>query len=146
MRYLTHETEDHFWTSHGAKSHPLAEAEEVKRAQIKLEQEQQQALRAASSTAKTVNFAEPDRLSNSSSGLLSNGSPGMLESPEVFSNLLNVAASLKENREGEEEGEEDEESDESEEERKRKYLLRNDNDILKAQQHAARVGYKVSTV
>ena len=65
----------------------------------------------------------------------------MIESP-VFSNLLNVAANLKENREEAEE----EESAKSAEEKKKKYLLMNDEDILKAQEHAARVGYKVSTV
>lgn len=138
MRYLTHETEDHFWLSHGAKPHPLAKAEEEKRTQIKLEQQQAFLENTTSRpTTQRVNFVEPDQISNSSK--VSNGSSRSVESQGVFSEqsteLNGSPDSLERN------------ADTPTSAKSRKpYISMSDEEILRAQEHAERVGYKVSTV
>lgn len=139
MRYLTHETEDPFWLSHGAKPHPLAKAEEEKRSQIK--REQQQALENTTPPRSRVVFAEPDQMSNSSK--VSNGSSRSLESPGVFSEQTHPSAEL--NGSTAESLEQNADTPTSAKHRK-DYMSMSDEDILKAQKHAERVGYKVSTV
>ena len=132
MRYLTHETEDNFWTSHGAKPHPLAKAEAEKRPQIMLEQEQQ---RSANSTPSnpTVTIQE-DQLSNGSYVSNESSKPGS-DGGGVFSN-----SSPCESR-GSGSG------TPTQMQKKRKdYISMSDEEVMRAQEHAKRVGYKVSTV
>jgi hypothetical protein len=131
MRYLTHETEDAFWMSHGARPHPLAKAEEEKKAQLKLQQEEQQQLE-----AKRVAFVEPDQISN-----VSSTSSRSAESQGVFSEQLTNAgsepsgASLERNQKSP-----------TDPKSRKDYISMTDDEILKAQKHAERVGYKVTTV
>lgn len=160
MRYLTHETEDNFWTTHGANPHPLAKAEAEEKTQIKLEQEQ--ALE--SSHQSRVNFAlQSDQLSNGS--LVSNGS-AVLGNSSVFSDSSEQDKIVNSSRVSSKEGGSGDTSpsifdlgppgepfppQETQEgvgkTRTRKdYVSMSDEDIRMAQDHAIRVGYKVSTV
>lgn len=137
MRYLTHETEDHFWMSHGARPHPLAKAEEEKRTQIKLEQ--QQVLENTLSGNQRVASTEPDQISNSSK--VSNSSSRSTENQGVFDEQTHICA--------EQNGSTTPTSLERNADTPtgtKNYLSMTDEEILKAQQHAKRVGYKVSTV
>lgn len=131
MRYLTHETEDNFWLSHGAKAHPLAQAEEEQR---KLEQQQALELK----PNQRVNFAEPDRISTSSK--VSNGSSRSSESQGGVSPGSSVE------RNGDLHASTEQNGSLSSGDQAKKYIAMNDEEILKAQQHAKRVGYKVTEV
>lgn len=130
MRYLTHETEDAFWMSHGAKSHPLAKAEAEKR-----KQQQQEALETRPN--QRVNFAEPDLISNSSK--VSDGSSRSVEStPGVFTEPTSTGSDPN--------GSIDVERNGDTPTIQQNYLSMSDEQIVKAQKHAERVGYKVTTV
>lgn len=132
MRYLTHETEDNFWTSHGAKPHPLAKVEAEKRTQIKLEQQQASEVYDSSVNTGNQRVAEqqPDQHSNGSQ--VSNGSVKFAN--DVFSGSgenideTGVGKSNMSTRNRED------------------YVSMPDEDVVKSQAHAERVGYKVSTV
>ena len=151
MRYLTHETEDNFWTSHGARPHPLAKAEAEKRTQIRLEQQQQlhqmqQQLQQSaisspsnSTASSTQRVPQDDQLSNSSHvsntsskpgsdvGVFADSSPsGTLTPNRMDDGGARSATPPKKNR--------------------KDYVSMTDDEVLKAQEHAKRVGYKVSTV
>lgn len=133
-RYLTHETEDAFWKSRGARPHPLAKAEAERRAQLKLEQQQQLLLQQMfEGKSPKVNFVEPDQVSNTSSR--SQGSQSGTVFPESGSEPKSGGSDAEQNQ------------DTTTKKKKRKdYLSMTDEEIIKAQQHAERVGYKVTTV
>ena len=147
MRYLTHESEDHFWTSHGAQSHPLAPAEAERRTQIKLEQHTAEEF---SPTTKVVKFL-PDHKMMMTHAQVPNGNT--LE-PQVSNDVNERSSSLThmslsdDGSHGSMEKHDDEEerSSTSSSGSKKSYMRMNDNDIIRAQEHAKRVGYKVSTV
>jgi len=82
MRYLTHESEDNFWTSHGAKPHPLAQAKSASSEEV-----------AGGQTSRSVKFSQDNEvvplsspLSNDVSlgttGSLERGSRGSLDKPD----------------------------------------------------------------
>ena len=131
MRYLTHETEDNFWTSHGAKPHPLAKAEAEKRTQIMLEQEQQRSANSTPSNPKVT--IQEDRLSNGSHVSSESSGGG------VFSNSSPSGSMTSGNR-GSGRG------TPTQQKNRKDYVSMSDEEITKAQEHAKRVGYKVSTV
>ncbi len=149
MRYLTHETEDHFWTSHGAKPHPLAKDEAEKRTQFRLEQQQHQQQSLAStpsnSTANsTANSSQrvtiqDDQLSNGS--YASNTSSKQGSDVGVFTDSPSRTLSAK----GEDQCDNIPSPTPSQKSRK-DYSSMTDEEVLQTQEHAKRVGYKVSTV
>ncbi len=135
MRYLTHESEDNFWTSHGAKPHPLAQAAEAEK---KL---QSPTAEESSSSGKMVKFSPQNEIKSLTSPVASStsdsifpsggglapgdrGSHGSLDKPD----------------------DQDGQSSTSSSGSKRNYVHMTDDEIIKAQAHAARVGYKISTV
>ena len=102
--------------------------------QQKKEQQQQQQLETKSN--QKVNFVEPDQISNSSK--VSNVSSRSQGSPSVF-----PEAGLESS--GGSGAEQDGNATEKKKSRK-DYISMTDEEILKAQLHAKRVGYKVTTV
>ncbi len=142
MRYLTHESEDNFWTSHGAKPHPLAEVEEEKREQSRLEHQKAVALSvimaASNSNQKVVKFSEDQDVA-----VVVNG--------DISPSNSARNSGLCEEGEGEGEGDRreaprDDTSSNSSGGSKRDYVHLSDPDIVRAQEHAKRVGYKVTTL
>ena len=151
MRYLTHETEDNFWTSHGARPHPLAKAEAEKKNLEQQRQQQQDVLESSVNMNQIFNSAplsqESDHLANGRQ--VSNGSV-VLGNSEVFADSYDHSNVVKR---GEELKPEDvlkagtrEEGSNSSKKNRKDYISMTDDEILKAEQHAKRVGYKVSTV
>lgn len=140
MRYLTHENEDNFWTSHGAKPHPLAKAEAEKRTQIRLEEE---AFKSADTTKskqqKVVNFSDDQLYSGRQ---FSNGNARLADTADMHPGDIDIDLPTVS-------------KDEMTSEQvdggaisptKRNYIGMSDDEIIQAQAHAQRVGYKVSTV
>lgn len=121
MRYLTHESEDAFWTRQGAKQHPLAKKEEAKR-------EEMQRMNA----------------------IYSDNSPGKTRKGVHFSNgtALGGSGVCVENSSSSEEvkAEETVEETVAQQSRGRSSLVMSDEEIRRSQQHAERIGYKVSSV
>ena len=115
MRYLTHESEDAFWTRQGAKQHPLAKKEEAKR-------EEMQRMNA----------------------IYSDNSPGKTRKGVHFSNgtALGGSGVCVENSSPSEEAEETV----AQQSQGRSSLIMSDEEIRRSQQHAERIGYKVSSV
>lgn len=135
MRYLTHENEDNFWTSHGAKPHPLAKAEAEKRTQIRLEEE---AFKSADTTKskqqKVVNFSDDQLYSGRQ---FSNGNARLADTADMRPDDIDLPTVSKD----------DEQVDGGAiSPTKRNYIGMSDDEIIQAQAHAQRVGYKVSTV
>lgn len=130
MRYLTHESEDNFWTKHGAKPHPLAKAEAEHRLQTAIRQQQ---------TFEDLSPTLNSRVKFENGGPISNGTtlPQGLTVEQVASSVQNRSKSS----ESLTSDNQDRSSTSS-----KHYSEMTDDDIKKSQAHAMRVGYKVSTV
>lgn len=159
MRYLTHETEDNFWTSHGAKPHPLAKAEAEKRTQMEQQQQRQQALQVSTSgeggggggSGIVLPSILPPLSQLSNGSQVSNGSANigncaMGVSSPTPSPQGDAGASEKVESPGEKEAEAGEGEAGKGKKNRKDYISMSDEEIIKAQAHAQRVGYKVSTV
>ena len=138
MRYLTHESEDNFWVSHGAKPHPLAKAEAERRTQINLQLQQQAAAAAnlvSSLNQKAVKFLQDQEVVSR----VSNGKPSTRnDGRQSFTSKDSTPAPS-------DDGTGSNRSSTSESSRK-SYLNMTDEEVLRSQEHAQRVGYKVSSV
>ena len=134
MRYLTHESEDNYWISHGAKPHPLAQAEAEKRTQL-----EQQAIEAtmassvADSNQKTVHFQEVTTYSNGNLRVSNN-----VRNSVTSEDNANSTVELLNSR--------DDSSSISSNGSKKDYLKMTDDEVVKSQEHAQRIGYKITTV
>ena len=121
MRYLTHESEDNFWTSHGAKPHPLAQAKSPSMEEV-----------AVGQSARSVKFSQDEEVVPHSSpvsslgktGSSDRGSRGSLDKPDDQDGRSSTSSSGS----------------------KKDYVHMTDDEIVKAQAHAKRVGYKISTL
>ena len=130
MRYVTHESEDNFWMSHGAKPHPLAQAAEAEKKANALNDEE------PSSGFKIVTFSQNHEIMSLSSPVSNNG--GMF----TVKNSAEGGSHDSLDRPDDQDGRSSTSSGGS----KKDYVRMTDQDIIKAQDHAKRVGYKVSTV
>lgn len=120
MRYLTHDSEDAFWIRQGAKQHPLAKREAMQ---------------------KTNNMDTIEERSSSMSSSHSGSSPDGNQRRGVhFSNGTVVGGS------GVLENSEAVQPDETTHKSPKDYLTMSDEEIQKSQEHAMRVGYKISSV
>lgn len=117
MRYLTHESEDAFWTRQGAKQHPLAKKEEARREEM----QRMNAMYSDNSPGKTrkgVHFSNGTALGGSGV-YVENSSP----SEEVKAEEVIAQPQLK-----------------------KEFTKMSDDEIRRSQEHAERIGYKVSSV
>lgn len=116
MRYLTHESEDAFWTRQGAKQHPLAKKEEARREEM----QRMNAMYSDNSPGKTrkgVHFSNGTALGGSGV-CVENSSPSEeVKDEEVIAQQL-----------------------------KKEFSKMSDEEIRRSQEHAERIGYKVSSV
>ena len=116
MRYLTHESEDAFWTRQGAKQHPLAKKEEARREEM----QRMNAMYSDNSPGKTrkgVHFSNGTALGGSGV-CVENSSPSEeVKDEEVIAQQLT-----------------------------KEFSKMSDEEIRRSQEHAERIGYKVSSV
>ena len=120
MRYLTHDSEDAFWIRQGAKQHPLAKREAMQKTNNMDTIEER-----SSSMSSSHSGSSPDgnqrRGVHFSNGTVLGGS-GVLENSEAVQPEDTTHTSTKD------------------------YLTMSDEEIQKSQEHAMRVGYKISSV
>ena len=132
MRYLTHESEDNFWMKHGARPHPLAKQEaEQKAAEL--------AAAAVADNQRVVKFSDMQgRISNGTScnGLATTTYPDSTVVAAADENAIdNVSTNSSDSRDRA-----------SSSGSKKDYLSMTDEEIAASEAHAARVGYKVTTI
>ena len=128
MRYLTHESEDNFWMKHGAGPHPLAKQEaEQKAAEL--------AAAAIADSQRVVKFSDSPRLVSNGSSM--SGLAAGTSDPDALNDSMadNVSTNSSESR------------DRTSSSGSRKdYLNMTDEEITASEAHAARVGYKITTM
>ena len=140
MRYLTHENEDTFWIRQGAKPHPLTKREVEKKAEqlavtsglsVSMRPIQEQNSSSSSGySGNSVDTAEHAHMTNGSAqsgvGVARNGDTidrRDMTTPDVTEKSESARSSCSID-----------------------YVNISDEEIIVRQQHAERVGYKVSTV
>lgn len=133
MRYLTHDAEDSFWEAQGAKPHPLAAREAEWR------EAQKKRLPVHGYQNVTIPLAQYSQSSELESRVVSNGTPARPVSqgdlaPPTDDKRYSSNSTLRSN---------DSTPDPS---KRRDTLNMSDEEIIEAEAHAQRVGYKVSTV
>lgn len=132
MRYLTHDAEDSFWEAQGAKPHPLAAREAEWR------EAQKRRLPVHGYQNVTIPLAQYSQTSEPESRVVSNGTPARPISqgelaPPSDDRRYSSNSTLRSN-------------DSTPPSKRRDTLTMSDEEIIEAEAHAQRVGYKVSTV
>lgn len=134
MRYLTHESEDNFWMKHGARPHPLAKQEAEQKAK-------DLAAAVEADSHRVVKFSDMQTP-------ISNGSPKSGHSSEA---AINDSAFLPDQPDSRGTDNDSLNSSDSRDRAsssgsKKDYLSMSDVEIAASEAHAARVGYKVTTI
>lgn len=128
MRYLTHDAEDSFWEAQGAKPHPLAAREAEKKRQPIVHSYQN----------VTIPISDSSQTNGSGGGVILNGEPPRPTPqtelvPLVDERRYSSNSTLRSN-------------DSTPPSNRRETLHMSDEEIVVSEEHAKRVGYKVSTV
>ena len=134
MRYLTHDAEDSFWEAQGAKPHPLAAREAERR------EAERRPPPVHSYQNVTIPISGPAHLNGPSSipGEVSNGAAvapqGELVPPPAEDRRYASSSTLRSS------------SESSPRSHRRSTVEMSDEEVTVSEEHAKRVGYKVSTV
>ena len=134
MRYLTHESEDNFWMKHGARPHPLAKQEAEQKAK-------DLAAAAEADSHRVVKFSDTQTQ-------ISNGSPKIGPSEVTATNDSTFVPDQADGRgtDNDSLNSSDSRDRASSSGSRKDYLTMTDSEIAASEAHAARVGYKITTI
>ena len=142
MRYLTHDAEDSFWEAQGAKPHPLAARE----AELKAAQRRPPPVHSYQNV--TIPISGPAQLNGPSSTpeVAVNGSAAVVASTTAQEEATLPSSSAAEDHRYTSNSTLRSSAESTPSSHRRSTIDMSDEEVISSEEHAKRVGYKVSTV